>query len=87
MFGAWPVMMYHTSLRANLVPEQARAQPRPGSHVEDHLPAADRERLDDRLAVALERGGLPVVGAGMLTVGRLPPGPPGRRMCGRRGFR
>ena len=70
-----------------LSPEQAGAQPRPGSHVEDHLPGADRQRLDDRPAVAPERASLPVIGMGVLAVGRLAPGPPGRRICGRREFR
>ena len=50
------------------------AQPRPASDVEDHLPAADRESLDDCLAVALHGACLPIVGAGMLPVS--PPAAP-----------
>lgn len=47
------------------------AQSCPASHVEDHLPAADRECLDDCLAVALKGASPTIVGAGMLPVGRL----------------
>ena len=54
------------------------AQPCPASHVEDHLPAADREGLDDCLAVALKGARLPIVGTGMLPVSQLPLQPPGR---------
>src|SRR5207253_97582 len=61
------------SLRADLVPEQAAAQAGPAAHVEDHLPGAERKRLDHRTAVGLERRRVTLVGPGALTVSQLPP--------------
>jgi len=74
------------ALRADLVPQQAAAQPGPASNIEDQLAGADRQRLHDRLAVGLEHGGVPFVGTGVLAIGRHPGGGlAGRRMRGRCG--
>ena len=64
----------HASPRAHLVPQQAAAQPGPASHVQDHLPPVQRERLHQLPPVGLEYAGITIIGRGLPAIGPLPGG-------------